>query len=231
MADNIYDWGFQLSRGQNLQVSDIGMSIYSEVKKENCYRLFLPTHLTIFGTVSKIIYLGNKNELKCLEKGDIIFGAEGFEKGRSTVITNNMSRTITNIHGITLKTEDHDLTKSIFVRCFLNFLRREGLIDIYAVGGNGGSLSIKYWNVIKIPKFPSAKRDEIAKYYYNPIEQRLKNPDLTNFDTEDSQLTSQQGIIQLDAQVKMLKERLDEIVNDLVMNNSVLIDFNFLQRN
>ena len=47
-------------------------------------------------------YLGNPNELKTLKKGDVIFGAEGNEKGRSLAIIEEQSNTITNIHGITL---------------------------------------------------------------------------------------------------------------------------------
>ena len=229
--DTIYGLGFKLSRGQNLQVSNIGTSIYSEEKKENYYKLFLPTYLTVFGTVSKIIYLGNKNRLKCLEKGDIIFGAEGFEKGRSIVIPAEISKTITNIHGVTLKTDDHDLIKSIFVRCFLNFLRKEGLIDKYAVGGNGGSLSIKYWDAIKIPKFPSSKKEEIARYYYNTTTTNSSNFNLSNFERLDTILTDEQGIIQLDSEIKAIKCKLDNIVNSIVMNEPVIADFNFLENN
>ena len=226
-TDNIYGWGFNLSRGQNLQVSNIGKSIYSEERKENYYKLFLPTYLTVFGTVSKVMYLGNKNKLKCLEKGDIIFGAEGFEKGRSIVIPDEVSNTITNIHGITLKTEDHDLTKSIFVRCFLNFLRGEGLIDKYAVGGNGGSLSIKYWTAIKLPKFPKPKQEEIAKYYHNSCAIDSSNFGLKNFETKDETLTNEQGIIQLDAQIKAIKNKLSSIIDSIIANKTVSIDFGF----
>jgi hypothetical protein len=223
-ADNIYGWGFSLSRGQNLQVSNIGKSIYSEEKKENYYKLFLPTHLTVHGTVSKVIYLGNKNKLKCLRKGDIIFGAEGFEKGRSVVIPDEVSNTITNIHGITLETEDHDLTESIFVRCFLNFLRGEGLIDKYAVGGNGGSLSIKYWDVIKLPKFPKPKREEIAKLYHNSCVIDSSDFGVKDFEAKDEALTNEQGIIQLDAQKKAMKNKLNSIIDNIILNKTVSID-------
>lgn len=46
----------------------------------------LPKFLSKYGTVDKVEYLGNPNSLKTLKKGDLIFGAEGFEKGRSIVI-------------------------------------------------------------------------------------------------------------------------------------------------
>ena len=43
----------------------------------------LPKFLSKYGTVDTIESLGNQNDLKTLQKGDLIFGAEGFEKGRS----------------------------------------------------------------------------------------------------------------------------------------------------
>lgn len=82
----IHELGFSLSRGQNLQVSNIGDSVYSKKKYKNFYTLMLPKFLSKYGTVDKVEYLGNPNSLKTLKKGDLIFGAEGFEKGRSIVI-------------------------------------------------------------------------------------------------------------------------------------------------
>lgn len=99
---SIRDLNFGISRGQNLQVSNIGDSIYTDKHYPNFYTLMLPKYLSRYGTVDRIEYLGNKKELKTLKQGDLIFGAEGFEKGRSIVITDGSSRTITNIHGITL---------------------------------------------------------------------------------------------------------------------------------
>jgi len=46
---------FEISRGQNLQVSCIGKSIYKDTKNNNYYALFLPTHITRYGTIEKII--------------------------------------------------------------------------------------------------------------------------------------------------------------------------------
>lgn len=60
---------------------------------------------------------------------------EGNEKGRSLVVIESMDRTITNIHGITLNQESHNMSKGIFVKLFLDYLRNQGMIDAYAVGG------------------------------------------------------------------------------------------------
>ena len=141
--------GFSLSRGQNLQESNIGKSIYSEKYFKNFYTLALPTHFSDFGTIDKIIYLGNSNQLKTLKLGEIIFGAEG--TFRSIVVCSIHDNYITNIHGITLF--NSDLTLSIFVKCYLDYLTKKGVINCVKVGGHGGSFAQKYWGIIPFPKF------------------------------------------------------------------------------
>lgn len=230
-ANNLKDWGFEPSRGQNLQVSAIGTSLYSEEPRSNWYKLFLPKHLSSFGTVSRIIYLGNKNKLRCLEKGDIIFGAEGFEKGRSILITTKLDRTITNIHGITFKSKEHDLIKSAFIRCFVNYLRNQGLVDRYAVGGNGGSLAQKYWDVIKFPVFPRQKQEEIANLYNNPMNTSNEKFTLGTFENKDIAITNKVGILQLDKQIKIIRNKIDLLMHQIVDDSQVKIDFSFYQNN
>jgi hypothetical protein len=226
-VSNIFEFGFKLTRGQNLQVSAIGKSIYSETSKPNFYRLFLPTHLTKYGTVSKVMYIGNKLDLDCLETGDIVFGAEGFEKGRSIVIIEDMDRTITNIHGIVIKSEENDLTHSIFVRCFLNYLRNIGLIDRYAVGGNGGSLAMKYWEIINFPNFPSSRQKEIRDLYHKPPSIDKSDINLDNFEDKDVRTTNGSGILELDMQIKNTKKKIDELLFSILQDKEVVIDFNF----
>ena len=168
--NNIEGLGFTLSRGQNLQISNIGKSIYSPKWYPGFYTLVLPMFLSRYGTIDDVKYLGNRNLLKTLKVGDLIFGAEGFEKGRSIVVVKEETNTITNIHGITLKQDSHNLNKAIFVKGFMDYLRYKGLIDLFAVGGNGGSLAQRYWPFIPFPNFPETTQKEIASLYYNSKE-------------------------------------------------------------
>lgn len=222
--------GFEASRGQNLQISNIGESVYSEKYFDGFYTLMLPKHLSRYGTVNKIEYLGNRRELKTLKKGDLIFGAEGFEKGRSILILDERSRTITNIHGITLHHKQKNVQLSIFVKCFLDYLRNIGLIDRYAVGGNGGSLAMKYWSIIPFPNFHDTKQKEIAKLYHNPKATiDTAKISIDNFIQIDSKFNEQAGITELDLTAKRLKERLDEVIDQIVKDQTVNTTFNFLQ--
>ena len=181
-SSTVREMGFDISRGQNLQVSNIGKSIQTEKYVPGYYTLILPKFLTKYGTVNTVKYLGNSNSLKTLKKGDIIFGAEGNEKGRSIVIIEDSEMTITNIHGITINQNSHNLQKGIFVKLFLDYYRSKGMVDAYAVGGNGGSLAIKYWNLLKFPNFPSEKEEAITRMYYNPdISYTSSNYDISSF--------------------------------------------------
>ncbi len=223
----IYDYGFTLSRGQNLQVSTIGTSIYSEKYYDNFYTLMLPKFLSKYGTVDTIEYLGNAKKLKTLEKGDLIFGAEGFEKGRSIVIIEEKEKTITNIHGITIQQHNKNLTTSIFIKCCLDYLRNKGLIDLFAVGGNGGSLAQKYWEYIPFPIFPDDKQKEIAKLYHNAdLNYEISQCTLDDFLETDNAYNEKAGIYQLDKTAKQLKDKLNKVIDDIINDNDVVISFN-----
>lgn len=225
-VSSVKKMGFQISRGQNLQISNIGKSIQTEVYRENYYTLILPKFLSKYGTVYKREYLGNPNELKTLKKGDIIFGAEGNEKGRSLAIIEEQSNTITNIHGITLNQKQHNLTKGIFVKLFLDYYRANGMIDSYAVGGNGGSLAIKYWDFLKFPNFPIEKENQIVKFYHNPSSNyETSNLKLDDFLDYDNKFNQEAGIYELDKSLKYLQEKLNDAINAIVDDIEVKIEF------
>lgn len=225
-VSSVDDLDFQISRGQNLQISNIGKSIHTDVYRENYYTLIIPKFLSIYGTIYKKEYLGNANELKTLKKGDIIFGAEGNKKGRSLVIIEEQSNTITNIHGITLNQKQHNLTKGIFIKLFLDYYRANGMIDAYAVGGNGGSLAIKYWNFLKFPNFPLEKEAQIVKLYYNADSNYdANNLNLNNFLNYDNKFNQEAGIYELDKSMKHLQSRLNDAINAIV--NDVEVDITF----
>lgn len=223
----IEELGFTMMRGQNLQVSNIGESIYSDTYHPGFYTLMLPKFLSRFGTCEKIKYLGNPRALKTLKVGDLIFGAEGFEKGRSIVVVEASSKTITNIHGITIKQASHgNLTDAVFVKCFLDFLRNCGLIDMLAVGGNGGSLAQKYWGLIPFPVFPESKKERIAKLYHN-AEANYDAAHITdnNFETKNAAFDRIAGICELDKVVKHLKSKLDSAIEKIANDELVAREY------
>lgn len=225
-TSTIEELGFEKpSRGQNLQISNIGKSIYSSKKLKGYYRVILPKYLSKYGTVKSEEYIGNRNKLKTLEKGDIIFGAEGNEKGRSLVVLENQENAITNIHGITLKQKEHDRTKGIFVKLFLDYMRNNGMIDEYAVGGNGGSLAIKYWKYLKFPNFPVEVEKNITNLFFNDlVEYEINSDNIKNFIEFDNDYNKKAGIYELDKSKIYLQKLLDNAIEKIANDEEVLID-------
>ncbi|HBW58897.1 MAG TPA: hypothetical protein DEF25_01175 [Thermoanaerobacter sp.] len=229
-AKNIFDSGFTLKRGQNLAVSIIGRSIYTEEYKPNFYKLIRPLNLTDYGTVEKYEYLGNRNKLQTLNKGDILFSAEG-TIGKFYVFIDVDDKTITNYHGIVISRKNHrdnDNIEAIFLGLFLGYLRLIGILDHIAVGGQGGSLAQKYLDQIKIPNFPIEKKEEITRYYYNPVNYEKDKLNLIEFEEEDVRITTEAGIIQLDKQIKAIKQRIDQVLYNIAMDMEVNVSFDFL---
>jgi len=224
-AKILKEWKYQTKRGQNLQISQIGRSIYSNAKKENFYTLIRPTNFSEFGTVEKFEYLGNPKSLSTLEAGDIVFSAEG-TIGKCILFVNPKDKWITNIHGIVLNKKDHNIQESAFVSCFLRFLRFSGVLEFISVGGQGGSLAKKYWKDISIPIFLKQKQKEIAFLYHNPVEYP-KNLNLKNFLEEDKKWNKKAGIIEIDKSMKQMKEYLNNILDKIINDEKVDIDFGF----
>ncbi len=222
----VSELGFEIGRGQNLQVSCIGKSVEVKEKKGGYYRLILPTFLSRYGTINEIRYLGNPNALKTLNQGDVIFGAEGNEKGRSLVVVEQQEMTITNIHGITLNQGLHDITKGIFVKLLLDYYRSKGMIDAYAVGGNGGSLAIKYWGQLKFPNFPEKKEREITYLYHNATSAYIPSKcTLDTFLAYDTEFNQAAGIYELDKSMKYLQEKLSKAIENIANDISFKIEF------
>jgi len=230
-AKNIFDFGFDFKRGQNLQVSQIGKSIYTDKYKTNFYKLIRPLNLSDYGIPEKYEYLGNPRKLQTLNKGEILFSAEG-TIGKFCVFIDIDDRTITNVHGITIfRKEKKDDIESIFLGLFLGYLRLKSILDYISVGGQGGSLAQKYWKYIKIPNFSRSKKEEIAKYYYNPTNHNEKKLNLINFENEDVKVTADSGIWQLDKQIKQIKQKLDTILHGIIMDEYIQVSFDFLKIN
>ncbi len=223
-SKTIFELDFNISRGQNLQKSTIGSSIYDENYHKGFYTLILPTNFSIYGTPEKLIYLGNKKELKPLNLGEIIFGAEG--TFRSIVICNTIEKYITNIHGITLY--NPNLTLSIFIKCMLDYIVEKGVIDCIKVGGHGGSFAQKYWELLQFPIFPKTKQIEIAKLYHNAqlnVEIYNQNIKLENFLKLDNEFNKEAGIYELDISAKKIKRHLNKVIDLIAKNKDVLINF------
>ena len=162
--------GFELARGQNLQQSAVGTSIYASEPRPGYYRLILPTHISEFGIVTESAWIGNRNRLSTVDEGDVLFGAEG--TFRTAVLYDlDEEPTVTNIHGILVKT-NRGLPWQLAVAAWLQYLDRTGVLKAVAVGGHGGSAALAYWDQIPFPVFADDDLAAIAALHDSTVDSR-----------------------------------------------------------
>ena len=227
-SGTVEDWGFRISRGQNLQVSAIGQSIYADTPKEGYYTLVRPTNFSDYGTVTRFEYLGNPRNLSCIADGDIVFSAEG-SIGKCVLFVDSKEKLITNIHGIILRRVNQSKKDSAFLSCFLRYLRYTGVLDQISVGGQGGSLGEKYWADVRIPFFPSEVRNQIASIYYQaegrqagasiPFDEWLK---------QDGERVVKTDTLRLQKQLQELKGRITQIIDSIAIGEAPETDLSFV---
>lgn len=214
--------GFKVIPGPTLEEKVLGTRIDSFVRKEGFYTLILPTNISEYGTMNVMQYLGTRKTLPLLQKGDIVFGEAGFQKGRSVVLIDPWNRCTTNAHGLYARRTDNDLEKSIFFRCIFNWYRSMRLIDIMAVGGSGGHLSPVYFDeFVQIPKFPDHKQTEIARLYHNPAPPPADNPTLNTFVDWHRRWNENLGIWELDREMKNLQHTLADVQEKIIEGKTV----------
>jgi len=216
--------GYKITRGQNLQISNIGRSIYSDIPKSNFYKLILSKNFTEWMTVTKEGYLGNAKKLKTIQNGDIIFSCRG-DLGRTIIFCGDIENTITNIDNVHIVNKQASLSSKIFIGCFLNYLRKIGFLSLISITGSGADSFTKYhFDLLDFPNFSEAKQKEISSLYHNPTEY-AENLNSDNFLEQDTKWNEKTGIIELDKSMKQMKEHLDTVLDKIVNDETILIDF------
>lgn len=81
------------------------------------------------------------------------------------------------------------------------------------------------WKVIPFPLFPNKIQENISKLYFQPLAPSIY--DFKNFVEIDSIWNKEVGIIQLDQMVKIMKYQLKLIIDKIILNNKIEINFDF----
>ncbi|MHB1731911.1 MAG: hypothetical protein ACYCU8_00385 [Ferrimicrobium acidiphilum] len=193
------DLGIETRRGSNLAVSVIGASQYSTEEMPGWYRLIRPKSIAQEGILMENEWFGSVRDLPTVEAGQIIFGGEA--TWRSIVMCEGIDRCITNFHGTVIAWPDHELYETIWLRCWIEFLRGQGILKEIAVGGLGGSLGTDMYEHIPVPTMSAAQKRQIADLYFS------SRP----LPTDPLVWTRQAGIWQLDREAKALRARLEKV--------------------
>ncbi|HCH67825.1 MAG TPA: hypothetical protein DEV98_04195 [Clostridiales bacterium] len=219
--------GYYGVRGTSLENNFIKNRIDSDEYVDGFYKLIIPTNISKYGTVSKITYIGTSTCLKTIKAGDIIFGGEGYGKGKSFVVIEEDGNIATNYHGIRIVCDyEVPVSSKIFVKCVLSYLREQGLIDCYGVGGNGGHFAPAYFHLAKIPNFPESIKQEIVCLYHNPqVTYDASKFTLENFLEYDRGFNINAGIYELDKSMKYLQSKLEQAIECIADDEEVDISF------
>ncbi|MDQ7009199.1 MAG: hypothetical protein Q9M94_02815 [Candidatus Gracilibacteria bacterium] len=219
---------FKYCRGQNLQVSQIGESYYSNTPKDNFYRIFTNIEMQDNRTISGFRYIGNKNKLTTLPDNGIMLAADGMIVGRC-FFYDKMENTITNIHPwvITPINDDLKVYKRVFLSLYLSHLKNIGYLAKIKDKANGGGLKKGHMDKwIKIPNFKDSKQEEIAKEYYNKVEKNI-GLDFDNYLEKEKARNKELGIFQLNMEIFSLKEKLESFIDKIVMDENIDINFDY----
>lgn len=159
--------GYRFERGQNLQISNIGLSIYSNTPKDKFYKLILSKDFTKYCTFNCDTYIGNKTKLSQLKKGDIVFSSRG-DYGRVVIVLDELDKIITNIDNIVIRNSEPNVDKDISICLLLNWYRENGYIrTIGFVGSGADSLTQNQIDSIPIPIFSNEFMGIISNKYYS----------------------------------------------------------------
>ena len=109
----------------------------------------------------------------------------------------------------------------------MDYLRHKGLIDLYAVGGNGGSLAQRYWPFIPFPNFPKNTQKEIVSLYYNSKEYDTYDLQFDEFIEYDNEFNNSAGIYELDTSARLLKTILNKTIDDIVNERNINFSFTY----
>ncbi|MCR5533112.1 MAG: hypothetical protein K6F10_04450 [Paludibacteraceae bacterium] len=214
-----------ISRGQNLQESNIGKSIYDDNPHKGYYRLALSKNFTDAQTVVQYQYLGNPRKLKTISMGEIIFSCRG-DMGRNLVFCEPIDDIITNIDSVHIAFKGQELYKTIFISQILGYLRTNEYLKTIAITGSGADSFTKYqFALLNIPNFPDSKQKEIAALYHNPQDYNTEDCTVDTFLDVDNKYNASAGIYELDKTAKRLLKILNDTIDKIVNEQSIDIVF------
>jgi hypothetical protein len=224
-ATTLSEMGVRSRRGPNLAVSIIGHSLYSTSEKAEWYELIRPVNISEHGTLDTREWLGTPKALATVKQGELILGCEGFEKGRSLVLIDAPNRCTTNFHGTVLYWPGAETWEIVFVRCFLAYLRAQGVIDWVGVGGSGGHMSPEYFDYLPFPKFPKEVRKTIAALYHSPATPPKGKLTLQNFVQWHRAWNANAGIWELDKEMRQLQRTLENLKRAIIEGQGLKLSF------
>ena len=223
--------GLSLLPGPSLEIKLLGTRIDSDVPLPGFYRLITPKQIQNYGTITHYEYIGTPRYIAPIQYGDILFGESG--TGRTMVYLEKDAYTINNAHAHVLRPKEGEcsIEKAITIRSLLQYYKEIGITDHLTVGGSGGHLSPSYFDRVYIPEFSEPVQNKIATLYHNSTvaldTQELNSESFLHLDAEFDNIA---GITELARASRKIKQHINTVLDQIVNNKEVAIDFAFLNR-
>ena len=140
---------------------------------------------------------------------------------RAYYFPEEIENTITNIDNVHIIATSRSIEEKTYLFCMLWFLKKKWILDSIACTGSWAPSFTKYqFEKLKIPNFPDSKQQEIAKLYYNPIPENT-DLNLESYLEREKIRNIEVWIFQLNMEIFALREKLEEIVDAIVMEREI----------
>lgn len=152
------------SRGQNLQFTSIGFSDKHDSHLPGDWRLLEPNYIQPDFGIPRYRWLWCPRLLKVLKDGQVLVSAEG-TIGNVTIFREEPDYpTVSNIHCIILDSAlpDREMHNA-WIAANIAYLREKGWLRAISVGGQGGSLALRYWRELPLLDFDPAVGEEVLQ--------------------------------------------------------------------
>lgn len=151
-------------RGQNLQYTSIGFCRKHDDATVGDWRLLEPNFIEKDMSLPRYRWLWCPRKLQTVDDGAVIMSAEGSVGNVAVFRETPGLQTVSNIHALILDWPGRDREyHNAWLAVNLAYLREKGWLDAVSVGGQGGSLAVKYHGHLPIFDFPSVEGPAVAK--------------------------------------------------------------------
>lgn len=189
-----------------------------------------PSHCSDYGTIEKmerINLMGNPNLTQSciLISNATSKGQKGEFVGIATFY-NHTDLGDAQYNQQLYKLTDTNITKLLFMLCFLNCKLARKMCSYLCVGSKMKGMKIEHFLQIPFPNFPQNKQNEIASLYHNPnAKLEFADLNLENFAQKDNEFCQKAGIYELDKSIKHLKKILNNTIDDIVNDKASNLTF------
>lgn len=218
------DLWFTTRKWPNLAISVIWKSIYSEKKINNNFKqLILSKDIDEFWWIQHLQYIWNKNKLPELKQFDVLLFAR-WNIGRVLLIDDFLIGWTSNFDVFFISWEQ-EYYKKIFLLNYLKYLKSINYWSYLWVWGSGAdSLTDYFLKQVNFPLFPDEKQKEIANEYYNK-QPKNQNLNFDNYMELEKERNKKLWIFQLNMELFSLKEKLENIIDKIIMEEPIEISF------